>query len=766
MDDKMQLNKIIISTVCFTVLSSFYSIVCGQTISGKVIDNEQQQIVGATIILRSIDSTYISASVSDSNGEFILNNEPEEYRLVIQHLSYQTKQITGKGRNAGIIQLQPNEHTLDEVVVKGERPLVKVENGKLGYNIKALAEKKVVNNAYEALTKLPSIQESRGALSLAGAGKLTVVLNGKPTTMSAGQLETLLRNTPVSQVEKVEVMYSAPPEYHTRGAVVNVILKQSNDHSFQGEISTHYKNQYFNSGGVNGNFRLSTPKMTFDVMYGADNVKQMEYIDLYSKHTLKDKVYDIRQNEQLRSKYWNHNLRTALDYTVNEKNGISVAYTGSFTPNQRNNSFTVGNFQTSNIDKYIDIRMHNVTLQFNSGFGLTVGGDYTYYVSDNEQNMLAKYQEGRQSSFTMIGGQKIDRYSIYADQKHSLSKGWSLGYGASYRLVNDRDFQTYSKVTGNINPSNTYSNLQEQTTDFYASLSKNFAAGLSMTLSATAEHYSIRDYQKWAIYPQVSLTYSKTPKHTFQLSLTTDKTYPSYWEMQSTVSYLNGYSELWGTPGLKPSASYNLNGSYILKRKYIFNLFFMHALDFFAQTPYQSTERLALIYKNTNWNYMQSWGANAIVPFNVGSRLNSRLTLTGMQVRQRCDDFFDIPFNRNKWAFNAALDNTFKVTRNLAFELMGFVQTPTIQGTFNIELIFNLNAGMKWNFGNEKFSLSVRGNDISNTGMPQANVRFKGQYVDMNSGFYSRTFSMDFMYRFGGYKRKEIKKVDASRFGY
>lgn len=42
--------------------------------------------------------------------------------------------------------------------------------------------------------------------------------------------------------------------------------------------------------------------------------------------------------------------------------------------------------------------------------------------------------------------------------------------------------------------------------------------------------------------------------------------------------------------------------------------------------------------------------------------------------------------------------------------------------------------------------------------MPQTNVRFKGQYVDMNSGFYSRTFSMDFMYRFGGYKRKEDKK--------
>lgn len=319
----MKLNKIIISTICCIILSSYYSFIWGQTINGKVIDNEQQPIVGATIVLQSIDSTYISASISDINGEFILNNEPEEYRLVIQHLSYQTKQITGKGKNAGIIQLQPDEHTLDEVVVKGERPLVKVENGRLGYNLKALAEKKVVNNAYEALTKLPGIQESRGVFSLAGAGKLTVVLNGKPTTMSAEQLETLLRNTPVSRVEKAEVMYSAPPEYHTRGAVVNVILKRSNDYSFQGEVSSHYKNQYFNSGGVNGNLRLSTPKTTLDIMYGADNVKQMEYIDLYSKHTLNDRVYDIRQNEQLRSKYWNHNLRTALEYNFNEKT-ISV----------------------------------------------------------------------------------------------------------------------------------------------------------------------------------------------------------------------------------------------------------------------------------------------------------------------------------------------------------------------------------------------------------------------------------------------------------
>lgn len=366
----------------------------------------------------------------------------------------------------------------------------------------------------------------------------------------------------------------------------------------------------------------------------------------------------------------------------------------------------------------------------------------------------------------MVGGQKIDRYSIYADQKQSLSKGWNLGYGISYRFAKDLDFQTYDKVTGNIQTQNTYSNLREQTTSFYVSLSKNYTTGTSLSVSATGEYYTIGNYHKWAVYPQASLTYFKTPKHVFQLSLSTDKTYPSYWDMQSSVSYLNGYTELWGTPNLKPMTNYNLNGSYIFLNKYILSLFFTHTSDYFTQAAYQSTDRLALIYKNTNWNYMQVWGANIILPFKVGNWLDSRLTLVGMQMHQRCDDFFDIPFNRKKWVFSGTLDNTFKVNKNLSFELMGNVQTPVIQGTFDIESIFNLTAGLRWNFANDKLSLSVRCYDIFDTGMPATKVRFKGQNLNMDSGFYSRAFTLHFSYRFGGYKKKEIKGVDTSRFRY
>ena len=162
---------------------------------------------------------------------------------------------------------------------------------------------------------------------------------------------------------------------------------------------------------------------------------------------------------------------------------------------------------------------------------------------------------------------------------------------------------------------------------------------------------------------------------------------------------------------------------------------------------------------------MRLWGANVILPFKGGSWLDSRLTLTGMQMHQRCDNFFDIPFNRKKWLFSGSLDNTFKVYKGLSLELNGNVQTPAIQGTFDVNSVFNLTAGLKWSFAKDKATVSARCSDIFETGMPNIKIRFKGQHLDMDNAFYSRVFTVHLSYRFGGYTKKESKSVDTSRFG-
>ena len=65
-----------------------------QTITGKIINNERQPIEGATIVMQTLDSTFIDVTISDTNGVFVLNGQPNEYRLIVQHILFQTQYIT------------------------------------------------------------------------------------------------------------------------------------------------------------------------------------------------------------------------------------------------------------------------------------------------------------------------------------------------------------------------------------------------------------------------------------------------------------------------------------------------------------------------------------------------------------------------------------------------------------------------------------------------------------------------------------------------
>lgn len=185
------------------IYAGFASSVFSQT-TGKVVDTNQQPVEGATIVMQLPDSTYLGATISAADGTFTLEPEPEDYLLIIQHLLYQTRQVKGQARDAGVITLESKDYNLEEVVIEGERPFVTVEQGKLSYDISAISEKHIVNNAYEAICKLPGVQDRNGKLSLVGAKDVTVILNGKASTLTQEQLIEMLKNTSASQVQTAE----------------------------------------------------------------------------------------------------------------------------------------------------------------------------------------------------------------------------------------------------------------------------------------------------------------------------------------------------------------------------------------------------------------------------------------------------------------------------------------------------------------------------------------------------------------------------------
>lgn len=63
---------------------------------------------------------------------------------------------------------------------------------------------------------------------------------------------------PVSNVAKAEVMYNAPAKYRVRGAVINLVLKntKSEEPFVRGEVGTEYMQARYANGSGHANLSL------------------------------------------------------------------------------------------------------------------------------------------------------------------------------------------------------------------------------------------------------------------------------------------------------------------------------------------------------------------------------------------------------------------------------------------------------------------------------------------------------------------------------
>lgn len=132
-----------------------------QSIMGKVVNAEGLPIEAVTIVLQRSDSSYVDAALSDSTGQFSFQKAVFPYRLIFQHVAYITCETTGEREMVGEVALKESEQALADVLVTAVRPLVKVEEGKLSYDLSLLSNRRIVNNAYDAIRKIPGSIKGR-----------------------------------------------------------------------------------------------------------------------------------------------------------------------------------------------------------------------------------------------------------------------------------------------------------------------------------------------------------------------------------------------------------------------------------------------------------------------------------------------------------------------------------------------------------------------------------------------------------------------------
>ena len=782
-------------TIYYMILCLLMSLgeIMAQGISGKVMDGKEQPVDGVAVILQTLDSVYVDAVVTDTLGDFRLNHPLDQsYRLIFQHILYNMVEKEITTANVGTVVLEEKDYQLAEITVKGERPQVKLEGGKLTYDVPQLMKDKTATNAFEIIKDLPGLIERNDNLELVGASRLNIILNGQLTTMSADQLIQLLKTMPASRVEKAEVMYNAPAKYNVKGALLNVVLSENESEtpSWQGETGVDYT-QYRHAGGdAHVNLLYTNKGFSIDFLLNGNKRRDVMGEDMLARHTLNSGMTEISQHNRALVHVNRGTVRLGMDYTFANEDKLSLAYylkgdkvlsdRDAFTsyldlskPENKSES-------TSLVRDDGHSAIHNIRLQYDGHAGISAGADFTRYHSPS----VLDYQDTNGSRTDMINNtrQDVSRWSVFLNKTHSFASGWGLNYGVHGGYASSKNYSEYLYDQGagyEMDEEALEDNTQkEYIVDIFAEVSKSFGERFSATVGLKGEYFksdyasSRENMNLWnegALFPTVSLSYTFSPRHILQFDISSDKTYPGYWQVSPQVTPLNSYSEVAGNPLLKPYRTYEGQMVYIFRQKYMLVAFCEYTPDYFAQLPYQSDTELKTVFRFENMDYSLEAGLAVIIPFNVGRFWNSRITLRGWRMQEKNDNFHGISYNREAYLGLAHMSNTFNLCDkpNLKMTIDGQYVTPgAIQGIYDLGSMYEISAGLKWTFLNDRASLTLKGDDIFASSIPRTiKINQGNQWSRMRKLNDERCLKLSFVWKFGGYKEREHDSIDTSRFG-
>lgn len=672
---------------------------------------------------------------------------------------------------------------LPEVFVKAERPLVKVADGKLQYDIPNLMKSKPVDNAFDILGELPGVGKNGDNISLLGTSETTIIINGRKSSMTPEQLADMLKATPSSKVKKIEVMYSTPPQYGVRGASINVVIE--NDRSLtdilKGEISLTGKQAWYFSPTALMNLSYTGKKYAADLSYSANYRHGRSTEDMHAEPTVNGTKYDILQKNWSENKGISHNLRGAFEYDFNNKDKLSASYTGKYVQDKpvslRGGQTDFKGIETVNTASRTTgpSFLHSTRIDYNGHKNLNAGIDYTFYKDKSLQDLVNNFEDSNDQDRRNESKQKSQRANIYINHFVVVGEGWKISYGAEASLSGTTNEASALLNNEKESEGTFYMKQKEHSAGIFGGFSRSFGKKFTLNASLAVRYYktSVDSAGKkstlWDqadLFPSLSAVYRIDRSNMLQFSLSSNRKYPSYWATTPNTYYMNIYSVIKGNPQLKPELNYSMQLTYVIKNKYVLGAFANFQPDKIQQMSYQQPDRLQSVFHSINLDTHTMYGLMAVVPFRVGEVLSSRLTLMGFSIHDK-GTLVDFSFDRKKLFGRAMLTNTIFLTRdkNLSLDISGDYSSPAIQGIYDIDPLYSLDAALVWTLPKKKLHLTLKGSDLLNSQKPLTHIDEQGQKSRMELFQDIRSISLTLRYSFGGYKEKKVKSVDTSRFG-
>ena len=774
-------------------------------VKGSVKNTSGTGLPAVTVSLLSAkDSLLKKAEITDEKGQFtIVKAKAGKYLLSYTSVNFDKvyskvfELKDGQTFTADPVTLKQAAATLKGVTVTATKPMIEVRADKTIFNVESSINA-TGSNALELLQKSPGVMvDNNDNISMKGKTGVKIYVDGKPMQLSSKDLAAYLKSINSNDIEAIEMIANPSAKYDASGnaGIINIRLKKNKKYGTNGSASAGLTQGITpkGEGSVNLNYRDKKINLFSNV---STNVGKYEnQMNLYRIQN--DTIYD--QHTAMNWEDKNINFKAGADLFATPKSTIGVMANGSFSKNEwSSNGYTPITYQPSGLlvkelrsSNSVPAKRQNFNANLNyrfadtSGKEINVDLDYGLFHGTGTSFQPNNYYSSAGSLLYSIVNANNTPTDIYiytakSDVEFNKWKG-KLGYGAKLAYVKTKNtFEFFNVLDGhNVkvperSNSFTYSeNVNAAYVNFQRPLGKKWSMQSGVRMEQTNSHGELtradgvlqtdnnvkRSYVDF--FPSAALTWTLNDKNSLNLTYSRRIDRPTYQDLNPFENKIDELTYQKGNAFLRPQYTNSFELTHTFKSKINTTLGYSHVKDY-------STYITDTTNGNATFIQQRNLAKQEILNMSVGSPLTIAKWWNGygnvwFSYQMFRGEFNNHPLHENYPMYGAYLQNTFTLGKDYSAELSGWFNGPSVwAGTWKTKPQGGIDIGLQKLLMKKRATVKVSVTDVFLTNPWTAITDFGGVYIKGHGQWESRTFRVNFTYRFGS---NEIKAARDRKTG-
>lgn len=772
------------------------------TVIKGIINAGSKPAESATVsLITAKDSAVVKVEVTNKSGRFeIVSAKQGAFLLLVSAVGYE-KQYKGPFQldntkteiDGGTITLQPASKNLTAVVITAKKPLIEQKIDKLVVNVDA-APTNAGATAMEVLEKSPGISvDNDGNISLKGKAGVVVMMDGKPTYLSAADLASLLKNTAASSIDQIEIMTQPSSKYDAAGnaGIINIKTKKSLKAGLNGSVTLGGSLGFFKKGDalyVNPrsqnslNFNYRNNKINIFGNYNPNfnrgrnelNIKRNFYNPDGSLNAASDMATSFAGRNS------NHSVKLGADYFINKKNVVGVVFTGfgffghpnpSTVTNIYNPDGSIQSGLFSTADNNMKFRNYTGNINFkhtfdSTGKELSVDLDYVRYnnLSDMLLSTYPRDYNDKLGKPVLLKGHlpsNIDIYSVKADYTHPLKGDAKIETGIKSNLVKNNNVVDYSRQGEEGWIADARSNhfvYEENINAAYINVSKKFNDQWSGQVGLRAENTNTKGRQVindssftrhyTNLFPTAFVSYAVDKNNQLTLSYSRRVNRPNYQDLNPFTFFLDSLTYKQGNPYLLPQFTHSIELSHSLMNKYIFTLNYSRTTDVISEIIRQNTAEKTIFVTTENISTFRNMGLSITAPFKWAPWFSTNV-FANLYNNHYKGMYNADPIDLTYTSYMVNVNNSFTIAKGFSAELSGFYRSKTVNELLIMNPMYQMSIGLQKSILKEKATVRLNFRDPFGWQKFSAVSRYGDVDVHLSNRWDSRQVAASVTYRFG-----------------